>query len=71
VDGVVFVAPADDQIAEYQITAAPNASVPEPRLLWATGLGLLILLLAASVRRSGLAGRARARLIVNRFPPGL
>jgi len=51
--GGVFFAAAEDQIAEYQITAAPGACVPEPRLLWTTGLGLAILLWGTSVRRRG------------------
>ena len=40
----VFASHADDQIAEYQITASEDTSVPEPRLLWITGLGLAIFL---------------------------
>ena len=50
--GVLFAA-AEDQIAEYQITAAPDTEVPEPRLLWTTGLGLAVLLWGASVGRRG------------------
>jgi hypothetical protein len=56
--GLVFAASADDQIAEYQITASPDTAAPEPRLLWTTGLGLAILLLTASVRRRRSGGPA-------------
>jgi hypothetical protein len=44
------VSHADDQIAEYLITASEDTRAPEPRLLWITGLGLAIFLWRA--RRS-------------------
>ena len=46
--GLVFAASADDQIAQYQITATSNAGASEPRLMWVAGLGLAALLLRAS-----------------------